>query len=218
MKRGFSSQTLVHNSTYAPQICLGIIVLRHNDLGSLCSNKWSSQLRSTVTSEPVPTEHESYHVHGRATQCGSHGVGLEVPRKPKISCRFREIKRWVNRLSSMQTNALHNFLEWRCRLKPLPILTLVLMELDLRPSGWQSKMFWGLRSLWRMPLLCRTFMAWAICCRNTRIVSSLSAPLAVGERDKTTYLRLYQVKISRTVYRFIDLHIKNTWTLFGNEI
>lgn len=44
-------------------------------------------------------------------------------------------------------------------------------------------MFWGLRSLCRMPLLCRTFMAWAICCRNTRIVSSLNVPLAEGQRD-----------------------------------
>ncbi len=45
--------------------------------------------------------------------------------------------------------------------------------------------FWGLRSLWRIPLLCRTFMARAICCRKTRMVSSLSVPLAEGQRDQT---------------------------------
>lgn len=71
----------------------------------------------------------------------------------------------------------------RYELKLLPILMLVFMELDLRPSGWQSKIFWGFRSLWRMPLLCRTFMALAIWCRNTRMVSSLSVPLAVKRRE-----------------------------------
>lgn len=84
MKRGFSSQTLVRNSTYAPQVSLGIVVLRHDDLGSLGPNKQSSHLRSTVTPEPVHTENQSHHVHGRATQRGSHGVCLEVPREPKI--------------------------------------------------------------------------------------------------------------------------------------
>lgn len=53
MKRGFPSQTLVHNGAYAPQICLGIVVLGHDDLGSLCSNKQSSQLENTATSEPA---------------------------------------------------------------------------------------------------------------------------------------------------------------------
>lgn len=43
-------------------------------------------------------------------------------------------------------------------------------------------MFWGFRSLWIMPLACRTRMAPAICCRKTRIVSSLSVPLAAEQQ------------------------------------
>lgn len=57
------------------------------------------------------------------------------------------------------------------------------MGLDLRPTGWQSRMFWGLRSLWRIPLILRTSMAWAICCRNMRMVSSLNVPLAARQND-----------------------------------
>lgn len=47
-------------------------------------------------------------------------------------------------------------------------------------------MFWGLRSLWIMPLACRTLMAPAICCRKTRIVSSLSVPLAAEKQEVNT--------------------------------
>lgn len=54
----------------------------------------------------------------------------------------------------------------------------VLLQWDLRPGGYDNKMFWGLRSLWIIPLDWRTLMAPAICCRKTRIVSSLSVPLA----------------------------------------
>lgn len=61
----------------------------------------------------------------------------------------------------------------------LPILMQVLLECDLRPGGLESRMFWGLRSLWIIPLACRTLMAPAICCRKTRMVSSLRVPLAV---------------------------------------
>ena len=53
----------------------------------------------------------------------------------------------------------------------------VLLQCDLRPSGWDSRMFWGFRSRWMMPLDARTRMAPAICCRKTRMVSSLSVPL-----------------------------------------
>lgn len=84
---------------------------------------------------------------------------------------------------------------------PLPILMQVLRGLDLRSPEWQSRMFWGLRSLWRMPLLCRTFMAWAICCRNMRMVSSLNVPLAEGEGDETHEMILERV--STAAYRFI---------------
>jgi len=54
-----------------------------------------------------------------------------------------------------------------------PILMQVLLEWDFRPAGWDNRMFWGFRSLWMIPLAWRTLMAPAICCRNTRMVSSL---------------------------------------------
>lgn len=60
----------------------------------------------------------------------------------------------------------------------LPILMQVLLVWDLRPAGWHSRMFCGFRSLWIMPLACSTLIAPAICCKNTRMVSSLSVPLA----------------------------------------
>ncbi|MEQ2178148.1 hypothetical protein GOODEAATRI_010968 [Goodea atripinnis] len=47
MKRGFSSQTLVYDSAYAPQIGLGIIVLGHDDFRSLCSDKQYLQIKVT---------------------------------------------------------------------------------------------------------------------------------------------------------------------------
>lgn len=49
LKWSLSSQTLVHNGAYAPQISLGIIMLGHDDLRSLCADKHSLQLRDTVT-------------------------------------------------------------------------------------------------------------------------------------------------------------------------
>ena len=128
--------------------------------------------------------------------------------KTKVSCRGREINEghtlhWVCR-KELRNNryTVHLLLPILCS---LPILRQVLMGLDLRPSGWHSRMFWGLRSRWRMPLLCRTFMAWPICCRNTRMVSSLSVPLAECQRDnihKTT-----REEVGMAVYRrFIMLH------------
>lgn len=58
----------------------------------------------------------------------------------------------------------------------------MLLKWDLRPGGCDSRMFWGFRSRWMIPLACRTRMAPAICCRNTRMVSSLSVPLAAAAR------------------------------------
>ena len=49
VKRCLPGQTLVHNSTYAPQISLGIIVLGHDDLRSLRADKHRHQLRVMVT-------------------------------------------------------------------------------------------------------------------------------------------------------------------------
>lgn len=128
----------------------------------------------------------AYHIHGRATQRGCHGVCLEMTRKPKVSWRVRETGGSVFLLNLYEhIFILHLDHLMQCWCKSLPNLKVVLMELDLRPSGWQSKMFWGLRSLWTMPLLCRTFMARDICCRNTWMVSSLRVPLAVDtEREK----------------------------------
>lgn len=71
---------------------------------------------------------------------------------------------------------------------PLPILMQVLLVWDLRPAGWDSRMFCGFRSLWIMPLACSTLIAPAICCKNTRMVSSLSVPLAVYVRKETQQL------------------------------
>lgn len=63
-----------------------------------------------------------------------------------------------------------------------PILTRMLLGLVRRPLGLDSRMFWGFRSRWMMPLLCSSRMAPAICCRNSRMVSSLSVRMAVGRR------------------------------------
>lgn len=62
-------------------------------------------------------------------------------------------------------------------------MTIVFLGLRLHPSGWHSRMFWGLRSLWMMPLVCSTFMAFAICRRNMRMVLSLSVTLAAGQEE-----------------------------------
>lgn len=56
----------------------------------------------------------------------------------------------------------------------------MLLQWDLRPAGYESRMFCGFRSRWMIPLLCRTLMAPTICCRNTRMVSSLRVPLAAN--------------------------------------
>lgn len=85
---------------------------------------------------------------------------------------------------SSSLNQHRCYIQFCLHKRSLPILMQVLMGLDLRPSGWQSRMFCGLRSLWRMPLLCRIFMAWEICCRNMWMVSSLNVPLAEGQRDE----------------------------------
>lgn len=61
-----------------------------------------------------------------------------------------------------------------------PIFTRMLLGLARRPPGLDSRMFWGFRSRWMMPLLCRSRMAPAICCRKSRMVSSLSVRMAVG--------------------------------------
>jgi len=45
--------------------------------------------------------------------------------------------------------------------------------------SWASRMFWGLRSRWTIPLLFIATIAPANCRRNLRIVSSLSVPLAL---------------------------------------
>lgn len=66
-----------------------------------------------------------------------------------------------------------------------PILMQVLLKCDLRPGGLESRMFCGFRSLWMIPLACRTLMAPAICCRKTLMVSSLSVPLAADKRAVT---------------------------------
>ena len=144
----------------------------------------SRKTNSSQVSDPTlcwhkTPEYESFnthHVHGGATQRGCHSVCLEVTCKPKVSWRVKDMK-WA-----MESSVSVHLCPLVRAVMSLPIL--MLMELDLRPSGWQSKMFWGLRSLWRMSLLCRVFMAWAICCRNTRMVSSLNVPLAVGQRDE----------------------------------
>lgn len=44
-KRGLSGQTLVHYSADAPQVGLGVVVLGHDDLGSLCAHKRTSEAR-----------------------------------------------------------------------------------------------------------------------------------------------------------------------------
>lgn len=93
-----SSQTLVYNSAYAPQISFSIIVLGHDDLGSLCADKHSLQIREMVTllaQETRVREFNSHHVHGRATQCGCHSVCLEMTCKPKVSWRVREVRSGV---------------------------------------------------------------------------------------------------------------------------
>ncbi len=54
-----SSQTLVHNSTYAPQISLGIVVLGHDDLRGLSPDKHSLQVRDTVILHLVGTANHS---------------------------------------------------------------------------------------------------------------------------------------------------------------
>lgn len=99
-----------------------------------------------------------------------------MTRKSKVSWGDR------NHLKSLQIHSdrFGYLAEWS-----LPSLMQVLIGLKRRPCGWQSRMFCGLRSLWRMPLPCRTFMAWAICCRNRRMVSSLNVPFAVSRRYET---------------------------------
>lgn len=47
MKWSLSSQTLVHNRAYTPQISLGIIMLGHDDLRSLYADKHSLKLRDS---------------------------------------------------------------------------------------------------------------------------------------------------------------------------
>uniref|UniRef100_M3Z671 Uncharacterized protein n=1 Tax=Mustela putorius furo TaxID=9669 RepID=M3Z671_MUSPF len=61
-----------------------------------------------------------------------------------------------------------------------PILTRMLLGLARRPPGLDSRMFWGFRSRWMMPLLWSRRMAPAICCRKSRMVSSLSVRMAAG--------------------------------------
>lgn len=45
LKGSLSSQTLVHDGADAPQISFGIVLLRHDDLRSLCADKHSLKLR-----------------------------------------------------------------------------------------------------------------------------------------------------------------------------
>lgn len=130
----------------------------------------------------------AYHIHGRATQCVCHTVCLEMTCKSKVSWRTRETDEGVMVMFCFCFYSLlnlhkHILSDSTFRWKSLPILMVMLVELDLRPPARHSKMFWGLRSLWRMPLLYRTFMACAICCRNTRMVSSLRVPLAVDTEE-----------------------------------
>lgn len=111
----------------------------------------------------------TYHVHGGATKCGCHHVALQVPGEAEVGCRQGEMCEGG-------------------RLRPLgppgrshpasPILTRMLLGLARRPPGLDSRMFWGFRSRWMMPLLCRSRMAPAICCRKSRMVSSLSVRMA----------------------------------------
>lgn len=45
LKGSLSSQALVDNRADTPQISFGIVLLRHDDLGSLCADKHSLKLR-----------------------------------------------------------------------------------------------------------------------------------------------------------------------------
>lgn len=95
MKRSFSSQTLVHDGANAPQIGFGIIILWHDDLGSLGQDKHSWRFTGTVTRWRNGSENvisHVYHVHGRAAQRGSHHVCLEMPCKPKVSWKLKILK------------------------------------------------------------------------------------------------------------------------------
>lgn len=94
----------------------------------------------------------------------------------------------------------HQLVEQRCahldelyrRRGLVPILMRMLVGPDLRPFERQSRMFWGFRSLWRIPLSLSTSMAWAICCRNMRMVSSLSVPLAARQSERKDGPRCHQ--------------------------
>lgn len=55
------------------------------------------------------------------------------------------------------------------------------LMLDFLRPAYDSRMFWGFRSRWMIPLLLRMRMAAAICWRKTLSVSSLSVPLAEEE-------------------------------------
>lgn len=58
----------------------------------------------------------------------------------------------------------------------------MLLGVARRPPGLDSRRFWGFRSRWMMPLLCSSRTAPAICCRKSRMVSSLSVRMAEGRR------------------------------------
>lgn len=135
---------------------------------------------------PPPPSHRAagrwpptYHVHGGAAERGRHHVALEVPGKAEVGCGRRGRKQGG---PGTHGPAAQHRTAQRPAARAAPILTRMLLGLARRPLGLDSRMFCGFRSRWMMPLLCSSRMAPAICCRKSRMVSSLSVRMAVGRR------------------------------------
>lgn len=99
LKRSLSSQALKHYSSYTPQVSLGIIVLRHDDLRSLFRKKREIIFKCPVLWRTIKKSYYfrnlshilitncAYHVHWGATECSCHHVVLKIPGKTKVSCK-----------------------------------------------------------------------------------------------------------------------------------
>ncbi len=81
----------------------------------------------------------------------------------------------------------------------VPILMRMPLMLDFLRPTYDSRMFWGFRSRWMIPLLLRMRMAAAICWRKTLSVSSLSVPLAKAEIKSLKSIKKFKIKHQRAI-------------------